>query len=68
MRKCIFCSDRAATKEDAWPLWLVRRFPTPQGVSVEAQRRGVPLPRWQKGRHGITVRFVCPACNNGWMS
>jgi len=68
MRNCIFCGERASTKEDAWPLWLVRRLPTPHGVRIEARRRGKSLEGWKALRHGITVRFVCAECNNGWMS
>jgi len=67
-RNCIFCEQKATSKEDAWPLWLVRRFPTPRGVRIGLRRRGFPFADWQKARHGMTVRFVCRACNSGWMS
>ena len=68
LRNCMFCDQTATSKEDALPLWLVRRFPTPRGVRIGFRRRGFPVADWEKARHGITVRFVCRACNSGWMS
>ncbi len=68
MRTCIFCSDTGMTAEDAWPLWLLRRFPTPNGVSVSAERRGQAPARWQQTNPAQRIRAVCRACNNGWMS
>src|SRR5512140_689004 len=67
-RACIFCGDRASTKEDAWPLWLVRKYPDPVGVEVEAHRRSDPPKQWRQRGHFAKVRFVCQPCNNGWMS
>jgi hypothetical protein len=68
MRACIFCSERASSAEDAWPLWLVRRFPSKRGVRVDAQRDGSKLRSWNAPRHGIRIRHICRRCNNGWMS
>ncbi len=68
MRQCLFCDQNAATKEHIWPLWLTRRFDTPHGVAVDAERSGVALPGWRQQRHEIAARFVCGKCNNGWMS
>jgi len=51
VRSCIFCGDRASSKEDAWPRWLVRLLPTGGGVQVEAERDGTPLKGWQTIRH-----------------
>lgn len=68
MRSCLFCADPVSSREDVWPLWLVRRFDTPAGVRVGLEREGHPLPSWIKLQHGHKVRFVCSKCNNGWMS
>ncbi len=51
-----------------WPLWLVRRFHTPNGVRVGLEREGRLLPTWIKQSHGHQVRCVCSSCNSGWMS
>ncbi len=68
MRKCMFCGAGSLTKEDAWPLWLVRKFVTNEGVSVDAERGGIALPSWKQSGHFAKVRFVCASCNSGWMS
>jgi hypothetical protein len=68
MRTCMFCDGAAATKEHAWPAWLVRRFPSPSGVSVDLERGGVALDPWRLATAETTVKFLCASCNNGWMS
>ena len=67
-RTCMFCDSPASTKEDAWPLWIVRRFPAPLAVTVEAERKGVSLSPWRQTGFFAKVRSVCASCNNGWMS
>lgn len=67
-RKCMFCDGRASTKEDAWPLWLVRKFPDPVGVTVEAQRKDNRPTHWRQRGHFAKAKFVCKSCNNQWMS
>ena len=68
MRTCIFCGTRGLTKEDAWPLWLMRRFNASSGVVVNAARAGLPPAEWRQTSHFTKVKFVCAGCNNGWMS
>jgi len=68
MRACIFCGAGGLTKEDAWPLWLMRRFPSSTGVVVNAERAGLPSAEWRQASPFAKVRFVCAPCNNGWMS
>src|SRR5208337_1074826 len=67
-RMCMFCDSRASTREDAWPLWLVRMFPGSVEVSVEAEREGNVLKPWRQCGHFAKVKFACGPCNNGWMS
>src|SRR6202035_5544711 len=68
MRACVFCGERASSKEDAWPpQWLTRRFPATESAQVEAERGGVPLGKWYTSSPNIRVGCVCAACNNGWM-
>lgn len=64
----MFCGDRASSKEDAWPLWLLRRLNLGGPGRVDAER-GIQAPRsWRVLNPGIKVKFVCTRCNNGWMS
>jgi hypothetical protein len=68
MRLCLFCDHAANSREDAWPLWLLGRFPVPRGAKASLQRGGTAPKTWTHAGHGHKVRFVCADCNNGWMS
>lgn len=68
MRSCIFCDDAASTKEDAWPLWLMRLLgETPPG-RMDAERGRDEKWSWPLAKSALKVKFVCARCNNGWMS
>ena len=68
MRTCIFCSNKASTKEDAWPLWLVNRFPTSNTSCMDAERGGNKLGNWLTAKPKLQLKWLCASCNNGWMS
>lgn len=68
MRSCIFCGDRASTKEDAWPKWLMQLLNGTTAGRMEAERDGQALQSWSAVKPELKVRFVCARCNNGWMS
>lgn len=68
MRTCIFCDKKASTREDAWPLWLMKRFPTSRTSRMDAERGGQKLGNWCMTKPGIRVKWLCASCNNGWMS
>ena len=69
MRVCIFCQERASTKEDIWPQWLTKRFPLSDTSYMEAERSGCKLNNWRnKTTKLLPARVVCEECNNGWMS
>jgi len=68
LRQCLFCESDANSGEHMFPLWLLRRFDTPSGVRVSLERGSRQLPEWKMACHDHRVRFVCTACNNGWMS
>lgn len=62
MPTCIFCDKRAGSREHLWPQWIHERKDFgPLRMQRRNEEREVPDPR-------ITVRTVCRACNNGWMS
>jgi alpha/beta hydrolase fold len=65
---CLFCNDKASTREDAWPIWLVKRFPLPIAARMFAERGGNRLGDWPQAKPRLTVKDLCRSCNNGWMS
>jgi hypothetical protein len=67
MRTCLFCSGRPSTKEDAWPLWLMERFPSASTARMSSERRGDQRD-WSIGKPKLTIKWLCQPCNNGWMS
>lgn len=68
MRSCVFCDGRASTKEDAWPLWLMRLLGGTPAGRIEAERGGQESLSWRAVKPELKVRFVFASCNNGWMS
>jgi hypothetical protein len=68
MRSCIFCENPATSKEDAWPLWLIRRLGATEAGRVEGQRGKQAPKTWRAGAAKLRVGFVCANCNSGWMS
>ena len=68
MRMCMFCDNNPSTKEDAWPLWLMRRFPMASTGRMFAERSGNPLNDWPVTKPRVVVKWLCDSCNNGWMS
>ena len=67
--KCIFCGVTADSEEDAFPKWLIRRFPYQPGTlecqrSIDATATRYPI----KSSLKICVKCVCQPCNTGWMS
>lgn len=68
MRSCIFCGGPASSKEDAWPLWVLRCLDADGPGQMNAERGDNPTRTWRLVRAGLKVRFVCTVCNNGWMS
>jgi hypothetical protein len=68
MRVCLFCTAKVNSKEDAWPLWLVERFPSTGRARMFTERRGGQLSDWAMNKPKLPVKWVCKLCNNGWMS
>lgn len=78
-RTCLFCGGHGLTREHIWPSWAHdllearpnashrrARYKTPEGkpnfASLESVRN------FQGMLFNLTVKSVCRACNNGWMS
>jgi len=68
MRTCIFCNHKASTGEDAWPKWLMKRFPASSASYMDAERNGHKLGSWPMAKPKLLVNWLCAKCNNGWMS
>lgn len=68
MRTCLFCDQRADSREDAWPRWIGTQFRASQPVPFTAERRGKKLVPWRVLGPELKIRCVCKTCNNGWMS
>jgi hypothetical protein len=67
-RRCVFCGSRDLTREHVLPDWL-----TEIGLDREpAMHHAGPLNRlprqWSAKPFATTVKMVCAACNNGWLS
>ena len=60
---CIFCGDSARSREHLWPKWIHERhdFGPIRMQRGQKEQKVIPNPQ-------ITVKSVCGACNNGWMS
>jgi hypothetical protein len=64
---CIFCGKRADSEEDAFPKWLIKRYPQPPAI----MERLITVGGESEVRFGtlkIGVKCVCQPCNNNWMS
>ncbi len=69
MRTCMFCQEQASSREDIWPQWLTKRFPSSDASCMEAERGGQKLGTWKrKSPKLLLARCVCGSCNYGWMS
>ncbi|MFZ2095758.1 MAG: hypothetical protein WAV05_03885 [Anaerolineales bacterium] len=68
MRSCIFCGNRAGTREDAWPLWLMRKFPKKINGVMAGEIGKKALTPWRQISPELKIKFICKGCNNGWMS
>lgn len=69
-RSCVFCGNRATTKEHALPRWLGRPLAIEGLVThryLEPPDGAEPTRTWQAREPAVTVREVCGPCNHGWM-
>lgn len=66
-RFCIFCGERANSREHLFPEWLQRLFPADEMAVHFCQVNGEER-CWEKRRFSEKTRRVCRDCNVGWMS
>lgn len=70
MALCLFCSNRADSKEDIFSTWLTREFPEIEGsyMPVTMSVGGLPQKTWDNWSLAFSkIRAVCESCNRGWM-
>jgi hypothetical protein len=67
-RPCIFCSNPAEGKEDAWPVWLIKKLKLTGGGTMTAERGHAPAVSYRSGSRPLRIGVTCRDCNNGWMS
>jgi hypothetical protein len=64
VKRCAFCSNKANSREHAWPKWLAKRFEDPKRQII-GHIDGVD--HYDPTQKSILIRCVCTMCNQGWM-
>ncbi|MBS1675974.1 MAG: hypothetical protein JST08_01185 [Actinobacteria bacterium] len=67
-RRCIFCGDLADDREHLLPQWLQKVLPSDEPVVHFREEGTNELPQWERKPFREKAKFVCKACNHGWMS
>lgn len=62
--RCAFCSNKADSREHAWPEWILKRYATDKKMIV-GQIDGKE--QFDPAQKAIKVRCVCENCNTRWM-
>lgn len=68
LRTCMFCSGKVSSREDAWPKWLMKRFPYSDIARIYAECGQHNLGNWRTVKPKLIVKRLCSDCNNNWMS
>lgn len=68
MRTCMFCGKKVSAVEDAWPLWLMKRFPYSDKARTYGEIGVRSLGNWPTPKPRHRVKRLCKDCNCGWMS
>jgi hypothetical protein len=64
MRQCLFCDQKANSKEHIWASWILERV-KPIGPIRHSIGKG---PTKLLDNPELTTKHVCAVCNGGWMS
>jgi len=63
-RQCLFCGQRANSAEHLWPDWILKKVQIEEPFAHSIGGSAVKF----TANGDFTVKKVCKACNNGWMS
>lgn len=64
VKTCIFCPNKADSREHAWSDWLLNRFGK-GNIVIAGKIQGMDY--YDPNQKQILVRCVCWKCNEGWM-
>lgn len=67
MRSCLFCGQKANSKEHVWPDWILEQLKTQRKIAIAGDIDGRKL-RMAGFKPELKAKFVCKSCNTGWMS
>ena len=65
---CLFCDNKANSKEHLWPAWILESIQPYSTKLLRTQGDSAPREIGAIGKKNITVKSVCKPCNHGWMS
>lgn len=70
MKTCVFCGEKAGSKEHIIAQWMITRMGAEKMsiVVAEMDGNGKITERPKHTLNNYTTRAVCNNCNNGWMS
>jgi hypothetical protein len=63
VRQCIFCDNKADSKEHLWAEWVLKRFS--ENVGLYSTIDGVET--YHPDQRAVRVKCVCESCNEVWM-
>src|SRR5207244_3883601 len=67
-RTCIFCDQRATSREHLLPLWLQGLLNPGEMPHEFGDYASGSKQKWRPSRPDFKARIVCKECNTGWMS
>jgi len=65
---CVFCGDINLTREHVFPNWMAKLFAEKTSTTTVIERDGEVQSSYVSPVFQQTLKRVCKACNNGWMS
>lgn len=66
-RKCLFCENKADTKEHVWPVWILTLLRNNRRSDLHGRIGKRPF-KFSGPAPDLEIKCVCDPCNSGWMS
>ena len=68
-RQCIFCDNKADSREHIWSDWILRILPETTDGKLTRRFEDGSMKTWSTSKPVLTLGKVCEKnCNNGWMN